>query len=594
MQMGVDMAAKPRRARVAPKDKTISYVKVTPGKAAKAAWDPTNSGFGFGAPAYRDAAPRTIGPGAMNVSFRLDTANREVVRERRPAVVNSREVDRNNAMIRAGITKRAIDMVGKNLRLRAMPNLEALGIDDEQAAEFAQARENHFSLWGDDPRKLNDALRHSSFGSQMFEVCRGTYGADGEAALVIRYDEKRQARYGADYATFVEAMDPDRLSNKDGVPDNDTLCQGRVLDEWGAYTALQFERADPTNPKGQRTWDTVVRETKKGRPVGVHWFPRYRQGAQRAMPAIIGCLREVRMLDSFDQKRLEQAVKAAFMSIFIKTDATSAEALAKLSPNKAPDGSDPFMIAMNSRFGIYEDLNVDGQALPVMAPGDEIGVADTRPTTSDDDSFRFAFERKFASILGLSYARFSNDYSKTSFASIRAEFIDAWRMTYADRYEFCSSVPGLVAMAHLEECIVTGKIVLPAGAPGFYEARTAWSQCEWSGPGMGWVDPVKDVTAAGLRVQGAMSTPQAEAASAGGDYYDNVDAIASAEAYAKRKGVVVTFGNPGGGAPGANPNPDPNSTDPMNPDNPANSGSAQQNNPKGAPTPPPQPAPKGK
>jgi lambda family phage portal protein len=493
--------------------------------------------------AYRDAGPGAYGGRSYggNVSFTPDSANREIVRERRQAVINAREIDRNNTMVRAGITKRAVDMVGANLRLQAAPNYSALGLSADWADEFSETWENEFSLWGDDPRKLGDAARHSNFGPMMLETCRNTYGADGEALLIIRYDETRQRKYRARCASFVEAVDSDRLSNPATLQDSRTLCQGRQLDNYGAYEGLWISIAHPSDPNGQMEWSYVPRETARGRPVGVHWFPKYRAGAQRAMPAIIGSLRDVRMLDRFDQKVLEKAVLSAFMSIFIKTDATSAEALAKLSPAPAKAG-DPMLAAMDARFGLYEDLNAEGQAIPVLAPGDEVAIETPKTTDSGFDSFRFAFERKFASMLGLSYARFSNDYSKTSFASIRAEFIDSWRMTYADRYQFGSSVPTQVALAHLEEMIITGRIVLPPGAPDFYDEMTAYAQCEMRGPGMGWVDPVKDVTAAGMRISGGFSTPQAEAAAAGSDFRDNVDAIAQANAYAARKGVRLEYG----------------------------------------------------
>jgi capsid protein len=208
---------------------------------------------------------------------------------------------------------------------------------------------------------------------------------------------------------------------------------------------------------------------------------------------------------------------------------------------------------MDARFALYEDFNAEGQAMPVMAPGDEVSIASASHSANNTDSFRFAFERKFCNILGLSYARFSNDYSKTSFASIRAEFIDSWRMTFADRFQFCGSVPSAVALAFLEELIVTERILLPPEAPDFYENMTEYAQCEWRGPGMGWVDPVKDVNGAGLRIISGLSSPQAEAAAQGSDFYDNVAATARAEAYAKRKGVDLKFGPSGA----ATEEPDP-------------------------------------
>lgn len=507
---------------------------------------------------HRDAAPPRAGR-VLNVNFRLASANTEIIRERRTAVINAREVDRNNTMIRSGITKRAIDMVGMNLRLQAMPNYEALGLTEEWASQFAETWENQFSLWAEDPRKLNDATRHNTFGMQMFEGCRNTYGADGEVAMIVRLNEQRRKKYRGRFATFVETIDPDRISNPDNRVDDERLVQGRALDEWGAFEGLHIERRHPSEARGRRTWDYVPRETSWGRPVGIHWFPRFRAGAQRAMPAILSTLREVRMLDTFDNKTLEQAAKAAFMSIFIKTDKTTAEALAQLQGAPTGGEADAFANAMDTRFGLYEELNIDGQSIPMMAPGDEIEIKSASHASNNTDSFRFAWERKFASLLGLGYARFSNDYSKTSFASIRGEFIDAWRMTYADRYAYTVSVPALIAMAHLEECVIRGLVEIPAGAPDFYDNWDAYAQCDFRGPGMGWVDPVKDVTGAGLRVTSGLSNPVAEAAAQGSDFFDNINATARAMRYAEKKKVRITFGN-NATSVDPEPEPDPNAT----------------------------------
>jgi lambda family phage portal protein len=522
------------------------------GAAGAGAWDPRGTMPGSaGGAYYRNAgAPKARGGKFFgNVAYRLTSANTEIVRERRQAVINARELDRNNSMMHAGITKRAVDMVGANLTLQSMPNFEALGLTEDWAGKFASRWENLFSLWGADPRKLNDAERHSQFGAQMLEVCRNTYGADGEACLIVRYDEARMKRYRGKWATFVEVVDPDRLMNPDGKPDSARFCQGRELDEWGAYTHLHIAKFHPSDMSRTRGFARVPRETDRGRPVGIHWFPRFRAGAQRAMPAILSSLRESRMLDTFDQKTLEAAVKAAFMSIVIRTDSTTAEALAKIQG--APTGTDPAVALaqnMGTRFDLYEDFNAEGQAMPVMLPGDYVDIADASHAGINQDSFRFAFDRKFASNLGMSYARWSNDYSKTSFASIRAELIDAWRLTFADRYQFCASVPSLIALAHLEECIVTGQMddVLPPDAPYFYDNLTEYSQCEFRGPSMGWVDPVKDVSASGMRAATGYSSPQQEAAAAGGDWYDNIDQLARAQKYAMRKlGYKIDFANTG-------------------------------------------------
>ena len=63
-------------------------------------------------------------------------------------------------------------------------------------------------------------------------------------------------------------------------------------------------------------------------------------------------------------------------------------------------------------------------------------------------------------------------------------------------------------------------------APDFYERRPAWTRCKWIGPGRGWVDPVKEVKAAQLRMQIGLSTLEDECASQGLDWEEVLEQLA--------------------------------------------------------------------
>ena len=67
---------------------------------------------------------------------------------------------------------------------------------------------------------------------------------------------------------------------------------------------------------------------------------------------------------------------------------------------------------------------------------------------------------------------------------------------------------------------------MPNGAPGFWEAFPAWTRCRWIGPGRGWVDPVKEATAAALRIDSGLSTLQDEAAEQGRDWEETLEQLA--------------------------------------------------------------------
>ena len=525
--------------------------------AALGGWSARPVGFGGGS-AYENAAPGLFGRGGNIVFSGYNVGNRDVIRERKSAVRNARIVDRNNALIHAGINKRATNLVGTNLRMRHMPNWRMLSrldprMDEVWALEFADAYENLWSLWADDPRNLIDAERHLTFGGLMNLAARNTYGADGETMVIVRYDEERRDRYNGAFATFLEVIDTDRISNRPTTQNGRFRSDGRILDEWGAAIAFDIETRHPSDPIGTRDWVEVQRETSWGRPVAIHWFNKHRAGFQRGMPAILHALRDVKMLDKFDDFTLKAAALAAFLSIYVKSEGTTTEVLKRMQ-TQTPTGDKTELESLwDAKFGLYEELDIaaEGQRLPILPPGDEIAAVTANRAADNTDSFHYIFERKMAAILELGTANFTGDYSRTSFASIRAEFMDAWRSTVQTRHQFTQAVGAPINMAFMEECLAQDMLPIPAGAPDFYENVVAYTQCEFRGPGMGTIDPVKDPTGAGIAIAGGLSNPQDEAAARGTDLIENIDAIASAQAYAKRKGVELRWGNTPPATPGS-------------------------------------------
>jgi lambda family phage portal protein len=482
-------------------------------------------GYAVGRQPYRDASPNFWGGHIFGVP--LTSPNREINPSRRRGIANAREADRNQPLVNSGITKRAANAVGANLRLQYLPNWDALGIDpnSDQAVTFVQQIENHFSLWGEGFDFLCDAQRQGQFGALMFLSCRECMGPEGETLVIARYDEERMLRYAGRYATFIEVVSIDRVSNpldySPGMPGQPMIWDGKEVDEYGAATAFHVELVHPADSvTGERKWERVVRETDWGRPVAIHYFSRTRAGMQRAMPSIIQSLRTVKMLDRLDDAQLQTAVINAILSVFIESPGTTAEMLQKLTAGTPSGASDPLSNLFDKRFDYYEDnsITADGVRIPVLPPGDKITMSAVNRAADDTGDFRAAFLRVLASQLHLTYEQFSGDYSATTFSSARAAIIDIWRLVMLDRIFFTQHVAYPVFAAWLEECYVRADelgIDWPDAWPDFHENMAAFTQCEFRGPGMGWVDPQKDVTAAGLRVEQGLTSPTGSDAGSG-------------------------------------------------------------------------------
>ncbi len=499
---------------------------------------------------YRDAGPALWG-GAVLRSFGSISANKETIPQRQQAVNNAREADRNHPFIHAGLSKRAINTVGAALRLQYLPNWTALGINpkSKQAKDFVQMVENHFSLWGEDFRFLCDAQRQGQFGAMMLLACRECMGTEGETLIINRYDEARMEKYRATYATFFEIVSCDRLSTPmnyvEGNPRGPVIIAGKELDEYGAAVAFHVTETHPADRiVGEQKWARVPRETEWGRPVGIHFFFRHRAGQQRAMPAIIASLRSIKMLDKFDNAELEAANLNAMLSIFVESEGTSEEVLQRLTQATPTGGNNVLADLWDRKFDLYDQLalTADGVRIPVLPPGDKIKMETASRANGDSKNFRSAYMRAMASQLNLTYEQFSGDYSETTFSSARSALIDVWRLVTADRILFTQHVAQPIFVGFLEELFVRADelgIDWPAEWPDFYENIIAYTQCEFRGPGMGWVDPQKDAQAAKLRTEAGLSSPTSEAASQGQSFTDNIDQIARDHAYARDAGVAI-------------------------------------------------------
>jgi hypothetical protein len=101
---------------------------------------------------------------------------------------------------------------------------------------------------------------------------------------------------------------------------------------------------------------------------------------------------------------------------------------------------------------------------------------------------------------------------------VRAALLESWKFLSARRDHFGAGMATPFFAAWLEDAIDNGTITLPKGAPDFWEAYAAYTQCRWNGPPRGWVDPTKEVEAAIMRMEGGLTTLQDEAQEAGSDW----------------------------------------------------------------------------
>ena len=106
-------------------------------------------------------------------------------------------------------------------------------------------------------------------------------------------------------------------------------------------------------------------------------------------------------------------------------------------------------------------------------------------------------------------------FNTSYFAS--AALLEAWKM-YKTRGRFVSDFCTPIFEEWMDEAVAKGYI----DVPGYFENKLiirAYLGCEWYGPTQGQLDPLKEVTAAKLKVEEGFSTRTKEAAEMNGTNY---------------------------------------------------------------------------
>ena len=443
-----------------------------------------------------------------------------------------RDMVRNDGWASGAVTRIVDNAVGPNLRPLSKPDYRFLAhytgnaaFDATWAKEFGRAVDANWRSWANDEQLYCDAGRTSTFGQLMRTAFRHKI-VDGDALAVMLWLPDRIAKGRARYATAVQLVDPDRLSNPQQLFDSETMRGGVELDARGlaavAYHIRKAHAGDWWSAAKSLTWERVPRETKWGRHIVVHDFDSDRASQHRGGAGIFApVLQRLKMLAKYDGVELDAAVINAIFAAYVESPFDP-----ELVKDALSDGEEIGAYQQGrSEFHDEKPLMLGGARIPVVYPGEEIKtVAPVRPN-SNFAAFEGAVLRNVASGLGLSDQQVSNNYGSVNYSSARAALLEAWKTLNRRRDDFSHSFAGPVRSNWLEEAMVVDDLPLPRGVvPDDYtECRAAYSCCRWLGPPMGWVDPVAERTGVVLGLDAALGTLEDSCAEQGQDWEETVE-----------------------------------------------------------------------
>jgi len=405
----------------------------------------------------------------------------------------------------------AQNVVGTGLTPVASIPGARLGLSPEQAQDLGRRMEWLWYGWA----RTADLRGVLSFGELQALGLR-TMLAQGEMVHIpVMRDEAQRKADGAQFGLAIQAVAPSRLRTPAGMEADPAVVDGIRVNAHGR--PLEYYIAAPEEVGGSRLQDaesaisfSTVPARVGHRPGMLHLFPVLEDEQYRGISIFANSCQLFRQLDDAIAFELTAQNVAAMFPVFIKRNPVQAMPAGVYAPGDANPNT--------GESNYYQDLL--GPQIMYGNEGEEPQVLKNERPSTNFLNFVNLLQNALAASVGLPAIAVSKDFSQTNYSSSRAAMNEAWRTFrwfrrfLAERY--CQPVWEML----MEEAWLRGMLELPAGAPGFYEARELWTSCEWVGPARGYMDPTKEIEADVMAVQHHLASRHEILAQNGRDFDD--------------------------------------------------------------------------
>ena len=468
----------------------------------------------------------------------LASADAEWLYERNDAAARIHDLARNNGWMSGLVTKQVDQAIGATFRFVPQPDWEALGLDFDWATDFSRKVQTRFRTYANDPRNLIDAAQRMNLAGLLGQLFRHEF-LDGECLAIGRW----LTHAPRPYATAIQVIDPDRLSNPNNRMDEEFLRGGVKLDAFGAPMSYHIRDSHPLDVPSSRaksyTW-TEVSKYVPGLPRQqvIHYFDpsRTRAGQTRGKSALVPVVKLLKQNAMYSEYELQAALLNSMFAMVLKSEYDHGLLMQALQTDSVNGHLGAYQ-AMRQQFHEDGHVSADGVTALTLFPGEEAEFLRPEHPNSQFAAFTGANLREFATAVGWSYEQATGDFSRTNYSSYRGASLEAWKSLVARRGHFAAGVATPIFALWLEEELDRDPDLLPPDAPDFWDMPAAYTRGQWIGPGRGYVDPDKEAKAVGTRLDNLQTTYTQESADQGQDFEEQIDRRAYEEALLAKRGL---------------------------------------------------------
>jgi lambda family phage portal protein len=502
-----------------------------------------NSGYDQGGASHDKAWARGFNADSNSPQEDIDY-NLKTLRER------SRVLEMTAPLATAAINTTATKTVGYGLYLKPCLDYEFLGMTKEEAEKWERNTEREFALWAES--KFCDATRIHTFYEMQELIFRGML-SNGDGIGLIKYDKPTPYM---PYELRLHIIESDRVSSPlyssanvekslnytlvEGInqKNGNRIINGIEIDDDGKLVAYWICNRYPEEyirlHHKERKWIRIEAYGKlTGNPNVLHLFTATRASAYRGVPLLAPVIESLKQLTRYSDAEIMAAVVSGMFTVFVKSNGASSNnplqnmfggynpySVQQPPPDSEEEGGD------KPRRSSADELAIGNGAITVLEDGEDISIANPTRPNANYDGFITSVYKQIGAALEIPYEvllkSFNSSYSASRAALLEAaEMFKKRRMYLQD--DFCQPVYEM----WLAEAVAKGRIE----EKGFFSdplIHKAWCSAKWTATAtVPVLDPVKEATAAEIRVRNGFTTREQETVALnGGDYKSNVQQLA--------------------------------------------------------------------
>lgn len=469
----------------------------------------TNSGYSHGGASHNRPATKRWSADSLSPERDIEE-NRKTLRER------SRDLYMNSALGAAAVNSTRTNVVGEGLIPKPKIDYDYLGLSKEEVANLENGIKKEFALWAEST--LCDNNDQNNF-FELQQIAFSDWLRNGEEFCLIRYDKEKP---WMPYQLRLKLVEGDRISTpgtSDGGYRSEILKNGgRIIngvetDANGRVVAYHIQSTFPGDSFGKTEHVRIEkRGSKTGNPNILHIYNADRADQYRGVPFLAPILETIKQITRYTEAEITAAAVGAIFSVFITTE--TGDDIGEYSGDDVEDTD-------SGENADDEVVLATGASIHYLKDGEKVTQAQATHPTGNFEQFINAMAVQVGAALEIAPEVLQKKFA-ASYSAAKGAMTESWKAFRMRRKWFIRDFCQEVYELWFSEAVSKGRI----NAPGYFNdplIKKAYTNCAWTGPAPGALDPGKEVDAAVKRIDAGLSTHEEEAAALNGSSFeDNV------------------------------------------------------------------------